>query len=1599
MLIKLASHATRITFHASRIPMSDLVNNISELSPERRKLLELLLREQGVDVSRTLILPHSRDRDRFPLSYAQQRLWFLDQLQPGTALYNIPTAVRMRGKLDIPTFQRSVDALVQRHETIRTRFESDAGQPVQIISEELEVPMLIIDLSHLPEPEREAEALRLAREEALRPLNLETGPLFCVTLIRLRQEEHIALLTMHHIISDGWSMGVLIGELAALYSAFLKGKPLPLPDLSIQYVDYALWQQRWLDDGRRQEQLDYWKTKLDGAASLLALPTDRPRPAVQSNRGASVDIEFSPELTTAIKDLSRQEGTTYFVTLLAMFNTFLHRYSGQDDISIGSPVANRSRAEIEGLIGFFINTLILRTDLSGDPSFRELLGRVREVTLEAQAHQDLPFEMLVDELQPERDMSYTPLFQVMFALQNAPTQALRLPDLTLDQIPVHSETSEFDLTLIMNDGKTQFGGALEYNTDLFDADTIELMMAHFQRLLEGMVASPDLPVSALPLMAPAEREQVLYAWNDTQTAPPPSSCLHQLFEMQVERTPDAIAVEFGDEHLSYSDLNRRANQLAHYLQTLGVGPERMVGISVEKSLEMVIGILGILKAGGAYLPLDPAYPPKRLAFMRQDAGISVLLTQEHLAAELEAEDLQFVLLDKEWDEIARHSSTNSENSVSGDNMAYVIYTSGSTGLPKGVAVAHRSVVNHNLAMAEHFQLSPTDRVLQFATINFDAALEEIFPTWFSGATLVIPVEDTLDTAAGLSELIGSKQLTVLDLPTAFWHQWVQQLAQTDDDLPSCLRLVVVGGEKASSAHYNTWLGVVGDKVRWLNSYGPTEGTIVATVFDPDDAPALPDRAEVPIGRPLSNVTAYVTDRHLQPVPVGVAGELCLGGACVAQGYLNRAALTAEKFVPDPFSGVGGARLYQSGDLVRFRADGEIEFLGRVDDQVKVRGFRIELAEIESVLRQHPALADVVVVARRDDRTASNALHLVAYLVPNQDTIPTVGELRRFLQAQVPDYMIPAIFVQLEALPLTPTGKVDRRALPAPEQDRPDLEAAFAFPSTDDEATLVEVWQHVLGLDRIGVNDNFFELGGDSILSIQVIARANSAGLRLTPQQLFQYPTIAGLATVAVAAPPIEAEQGIVIGPAPLTPIQHWFFEQDFAESHHWNQSIFLEVDELLDPKLLATVVVKLLAHHDALRSRFEQTGEGWKQINAGADGPPPFEVIDIAGIPASERTAAITAHADAVQASLDLSNGPLMKVVYFDLGPDSSHRLLIVVHHLAMDGISWRVLLEDLQVAYMQAMHGQTVSLPPKTTSFQGWAEQLAGYARSEPIQSELGYWLEVANTPVPSLPLDFTQPANTEATEASTGAGLTAEETRALLQDVPRVYRTEINDILLAALSQVLSGWTGSQTVLIGLEGHGREDIFENVDISRTVGWFTTLYPLVLDISSAFGPGDMIRVVKEQLRAVPQHGLGFGLLLYMGGDAATTAPFQAVSQPEISFNYLGQFDQVLPENTSFSIAPESGGHAHAAGARRSHLIDISGGILGGCLRVEWTYSTARHRPETIERLAAEYMQELRDLILHCQAPEAGGVTPSDFTMTNLSQRQLDKLVTKLKRK
>jgi amino acid adenylation domain-containing protein len=931
----------------------------------------------------------------------------------------------------------------------------------------------------------------------------------------LGEAEHVLLFTTHHIICDGWSRGVLIRELAALYEAFSSGKPSPLPELPIQYVDFAVWQRQWLQGEVLEAQLTYWKQQLAGSPPVLELPTDRPRPSVQTFQGATQSLMLPKDLSEALKDLSQQEDATLFMTLLAAFKTLLYRYTGQEDILVGTPIANRNRSEIERLIGFFVNTLVMRTDLGETPSFRELLSRVRKVALEAYARQDLPFEYLVDELQLERDLSHAPLFQVMFVFGNTPMSALELPGLTMSLLETDSGTAKFDLTLSMRETEQGLIGDLEYNTDLFDKSTITRMLTHFQTLLEGVVANPDQHLAKLPLLTEAERQQLLVEWNKTQANYPSEVCLHQLFEAQVERTPDAIAVVFEDKQLTYRELNARANQLAHYLRKLGVKPEVLVGICVERSLEMVVGLLGILKAGGAYVPLDPAYPQERLAFILQDAQVSVLLTQQQLVKVLQEHQIRLVCLDADWESVTRESGENPVRDSKADNLAYAIYTSGSTGQPKGVLINHANVIRLFRATQSWFHFNEQDVWTLFHSCAFDFSVWEFWGALLYGGQLVVVPYWISRSPEAFYDLLCAQQVSVLNqTPSAFRQLiWAEESVEATKDLS--LRLVIFGGEALEIQSLKPWFERHGDQYPQLvNMYGITETTVHVTYRRLTIADLEVASGSI-IGRPIPDLQVYVLDRHQQPVPIGVPGEMYVGGAGLARVYHNQPELTAEKFIANTYSNKSNALLYRSGDLARYLPNGELEYLGRIDHQVKIRGFRIELGEIEAVLAQHPTVREVVIVARED---MPSEKRLVAYAVCNrqssedrQESSPSPNELRRFLKEKLPDYMLPSAFVMLDALPLSPNGKVNRQTLPPPEGVRPELEAAYVMPQTELEQTIATVWQEILDLEKVGIHDNFFELGGHSLLAIKVNNRLREIlKTDLSILEMFKYPTISSL---------------------------------------------------------------------------------------------------------------------------------------------------------------------------------------------------------------------------------------------------------------------------------------------------------------------------------------------------------------------------------------------------------------------------------------------------------------------------------------------------------
>jgi amino acid adenylation domain-containing protein len=1072
------------------------------LSAKKRKLLELRLKEKRASLEIQTI-PRRMGSDPDPMSFAQQRLWFLDQLEPGGAHYNNPLGLHLKGHLNVVVLQRCLDEIVRRHEPLRTRFETVEGRPVQVVEPITSLGMLLIDLSSLPEEQREAEALRLCTEETRRPFDLAHGPVLRAKLFRLGTEEHIFLLVVHHIALDGWSEGVLIRELMTLYQVFCEGKPSPLPELPIQYADYAVWQRERLRGEVLESQLNYWTKQLEGAPTLLELPADRPRPAIQSHRGARLSYEL-PQLLPALAELSRREGVSLFMTLLAAFQTLLHRYTGLEDIVIGSAFAGRNRVELESLIGMFVETLALRGDLAGNPTFRTLLQRTSEVCLEAFAHQDLPFEQLVAALQPKRDMSHSPLFQVMIELLNVPAETASFPELKVTKVELSTGASQFDLTFHVfpvSERGESLEVLVEYSTDLFDAASIERMVGHYRRLLEGIISDADQKISDLPLLTESERHQILVKWNQTEVDYPKDWCLHQLFEAQAERTPDAAAVVFEGSQLTYRELNERANQLAHHLQKLGVGPDVLVGLFMERSLEMVIGMYGILKAGGAYVPMDPEYPPERVAFMAKDAQVPVLLTQKHLMASLPRNEAEVVCLDSEWSIIAGENSENFASGTTAENLAYVIYTSGSTGMPKGAMNSHRGICNRLLWMQDAYQLTDEDHVLQKTPFSFDVSVWEFFWPLLVGARLIVARPGGHKDPGYLVNLIQEQEITTLHFVPP-----MLQVFLDEEGVEKChsLKRVICSGEALPYELQERFFAKLPAELH--NLYGPTEAAVDVSYWA---CKRDSDQGIVPIGYPVANTQLYILDSHLQAVPIGVTGELYIGGVQVGRGYLNRPELTAEKFVPDPFSRAAGARLYRTGDLARHLPGGEIEYLGRTDHQVKIRGLRIELGEIEALLEEHEAIQQAVVMARED---VPGDKRLVAYILPDGGQTPSAVLLRQYLQEKLPEYMVPSAFVMLEKFPLSPNGKIDRRALPKPKVDR-QTEEGYVAPRNEVEKTIASIWRELLHAKNVGVNDNFFELGGHSLLLVKMLSRLQESFRKKIPiVEIFRHPTITTLAS-------------------------------------------------------------------------------------------------------------------------------------------------------------------------------------------------------------------------------------------------------------------------------------------------------------------------------------------------------------------------------------------------------------------------------------------------------------------------------------------------------
>ena len=1309
----------------------------------------------------------------------------------------------------------------------------------------------------------------------------------------------------------------------------------------------------------------YW---LEQLASLHDLPHLMPDYvwSQQSNADYGVlPLQVPAALYRKLCQVTHASPFLLYVLLAAATGICMHKYTGSETVLIGSPALQECEQA---------NILPIKEHINEHTSLQHLLQQVRTVLQEAYKRQRYPWHRLLKDLSLPESTPASPFLDVVVALTNIHGEMLQIGQ---------GITLTFTL---QEDGLT---GQVEFHKQLFSRQSAERFASRLLQVLYALAGDLRASVGHVDIRTEHERYQFLASRTAAQDAQlSETMCVHQAFEMQAAHVPEKIALVCDEAQITYQELDRRANQVAHSLRALGVGPETLVGLCVERSLEMVVGILAILKAGGAYVPLDPAYPRERLDYMIKDTQIAVLVTQQRVAETLPTMNVQMVCLDNEWQTISQEQSELCSSQVQPDNLAYVIYTSGSTGRPKGVGISHRNVMRLFAATHAWFSFNTQDTWTLFHSYAFDFSVWELWGALLHGGRLIVVPYLVSRTPEAFHTLLCTNQVTVLNQTPSAFRQLMQADATASTGALS-LRYVIFGGEALDLPGLQPWFARHGDQQPQLvNMYGITETTVHVTYrpLTQTDTHATPGSM---IGQPIPDLHVYILDQRLQPVPDGVAGELYVGGAGVARGYLNNPDLTALRFISDPFSGVPGARLYRTGDLARRRADGDIEYLGRIDQQVKIRGFRIELGEIEATLSQHPDVHTTVVLPQED---ASGNKRLVAYVVLRSGVTVSTGELRSFLQTTLPDYMLPSTFLLLDALPLTPNGKLDRKALLALDATHTAARGeAFVAPRTPAEEILADIWTEVLGLEQVGVYDNFFEAGGDSILSIQVVARANEAGLHLSTKQLFEYQTIAELA--ASTPQVIQAEQGIVTGPVFLTPIQKWFFEQTTGNLHHWNQSLLLKVGQPLVIETLEQVMSALLLHHDALRTRFTQSEEGWQQYISEPEQTVPVLSFSLEHLSPQEQQEAIETTSQHLQGLLHLEQGPVVRVVYFHMGTDQEDRLLLIAHHLIIDGVSWRILLKDIETLYTQLQQGKPVKLPAKSTSYQYWSEQLREYAASSRLLDELPYWQTVRKQSAFIRHAEALATSNTEASCRTVSRMLSVKETHTLLHTVPKVYQATIHDVLLSVLLQAWQRWTGEQGLLLDLEGHGREPLFDDVDLSRTVGWFTSIYPLSIEAPLAATPDETITAVKACVRAIPAHGVGYGILRYLHEDAATQTMLKSLPSAQVSFNYLGQFDHTLGAGAFFTEAPEYAGPNHSGDARRRYALEIIASILGGQLRLSWNYSHQLHTSSAIETLAEHYMDALHELITHCQSPVSRNYTPADFQGARVSQKDLDTLL------
>jgi amino acid adenylation domain-containing protein/non-ribosomal peptide synthase protein (TIGR01720 family) len=1559
--------------------MTDLRSRLAALPPDRRELLEqrlaALLAARG-PAHRERIAPRDRSRPT-PLGIAQQREWAVERVRGAN---NIAGVFRVEGDLDADLVSTVLTDVVRRHEVLRSTFDvGPDGVPVQVVHPVTQVPVPVIDLTHLDAEQQKREVRRQFAGQVTGNFPPGEPVRLRLVLLRLAEQTHVALFCTDHTASDGWSMAILVREIAALYQLHRNGGA-PLREPEIQFGDFAAWQREHVDEDLIAAEVRHWERTLAGIRSGHTLPTDRPYPARPRFTGAAHRVELSPELSDAVRRLGDREGASLVMVLLATAAILLRHWLDDDDIVIGSLVAGRNRVEVEQLVGCFANPLPLRMRISVEQTLRSVVRQARDTMATALDHQDVPFDRLIEALGLGREAGQTSLARLWINALTGPDMTLKLPDLHFTPEPVELGMASVDLTLAAVPGPDRLYLEWQYMTELFDPDTVALLAEQFRGVLARLVAAPDSTVAEVELT-----EAV-----GGQVGPPSAAMSRdpgflELFRQRVATAPHAPAVVCDRAVTTYAELARDADRLAHRLRRLGVRAGTPVGVLVDRSPRLAVAILGVLAAGGVYVPLDPSYPADRIGFILSDAGTKVLVADGEPARRLREAGavLPEHVIVADADEPATDQAYPALPEPHPDSLAYVVYTSGSTGEPKGVGITHRSLVTFARDVADRLGLGAADRFLQFASPSFDVLVEELFPIWLAGGAVATSTDHIVTGQVDLVELIERERVTVIELPTAYWHEWVRELERLDRSLPSHLRLVIIGGERVLPERLTMWRR---HGIPVMHVYGLTEATCSSTFFRLDPADPVRDWPNLPIGTALPSADLRVLNSRLARTPLGGTGELYIGGVSLARGYVGRPGLTADRFVADPDPAHPGERLYRTGDLVRRRADGNLEFISRVDTQIHIRGFRVEPAEIESALSRHPDVAESIVDLYEP---AAADRRLVAYVVPRPGAQVRVRELRPFLESRLPPYMVPSAFVELEALPLSANGKVDRGRLPAPLEDRGGTDEGFVAPRSPAEQALAEIVASIVGVSRVGVQDDFFEVGGDSILAIQVVARAQEAGLQLTAYDLFAHPTVEGLAEVAGAAVRVDAEQGEVTGPVFLAPTQWWFSQASPADRHHWNTSVLVRLHVPVDAAVVATGVERLLAHHDGLRQRFLLSAANSRARIAPVGDSVPFEEHDLSGLDEAVQDGRLVELLDRIQSSLDPAVGPLLRVALVRFAPRPD-RLAVVAHRLVADPPSMRLILEYLETAVVQLSAGEELRTLPKTTSWQSWCRRLNTFATSDAVQAEREYWAQVVDAAAGALPYDLpTGPDyGVEATTRTLTVSLDRPETDILVRTgtaasgtAPAGADDGVAKVLLAALARTLSPWSGAVRHVIDLERHDRESLFEDVDLARTVGWFSRTHPIALTCEPGATPGATLEVVAEQLRSVPHAGIGWQLLRQTG-DLAQPSP------AGLAFTYLGA--EFRPVTGTFSVLDRPVGRDRSPNARRPYAIEVVSAVTGGRLVVHWRYSETLHREETVRALAEGHLAELRALTGR-DAP-----APSDFPLARLDQAQLSRLLDSL---